>query len=102
MLRGVIRDALLPARPDHATPGPREDADGVRMLVSTVACALVDAASPRIGVTGGIGKCVERLAQVLVAGPAEGDSAMLARLARDGHSPAFGGEVVTGDETGAV
>src|SRR5262249_18747130 len=102
MLGGIVGRTLLPARPDHTAPCAGEDADRVGVLVPTIACALVDAARPRIGVTRGVRERVERVAQVHVARPAERDSAVLAGLARHGCSTALGGEVVSRHEATAI
>jgi len=68
MLGRVVRLALLPAGPAHATPGTGEDANRVGVLAASVARLLV---GPRVGVARGVSECDERLAQALVAGPSE-------------------------------
>src|ERR1039457_6348499 len=39
---GVVGDAVLPAAPDDVEPGSGEDADGVGVVVASVAGALVE------------------------------------------------------------
>src|SRR5204863_7144641 len=102
MLHRVVSDTLLPALPDHAAPGAREDADRVGMLAAAFAGALVDGGRPRVGVAGGVGESGERRAQPHVARPAEADGSVLARLSRDRGDATLPGEVIGTHEATAV
>jgi hypothetical protein len=102
MLSRIVGRALLPARPDQTAPGAGEDADGVGMLVPAIACALIDASRPRVGVTRGVGERGEGLAQEHVAGPAKRDRAVLAGLAGHGRGTALGRKMVGGHKASPV
>src|SRR5262249_50855799 len=96
------RLALLPAGPEHATPGTGEDSNRVGILAASVARLLVDRAGPQVGVARGVSECDERLAQVHVAGPAKRDRALLPGLAGHRRGAAPGIEVITRHEPRTV
>src|SRR5690242_13302927 len=73
---GVVGDAVLPAAPDDVEPGSGEDADGVGVVVASIAGALVEVGGPRVGVVG----VDDGAAELCVDGPAEGDDLDLAGL----------------------
>src|SRR5262249_54022215 len=91
-----------PARPDHAAPGTRDDADCVGVQAASVAGSLVERARPG----GGVSRCVrerrERDPQANVARVAERDGAVLTRLLCHWSDTAFGGEMLGGNEATAV
>src|SRR5680860_1554949 len=84
VLVGVVGDAVLPASPDDVGPGSAQDADGVGMVVSSVAGSVVEVGGPGVGVSGVAGEVAERVAELAVGRPAEGDGFDLAGLAGRG------------------
>src|SRR6202162_2235125 len=81
MLRRVVRDAVLPAPPDHVYPGPGEDPPGVGVRLVARPGAPVQIGGPGVREPAVLREVDEVLAQLLVAGEAERDRVMLARLA---------------------
>jgi hypothetical protein len=79
----LVGDAVLPAPVDDAGPGSGEDADGMGVVFAGCSCVGVDAGGPRAGVPAVVGVDRHRLAEALVACPAEADGSMLAGLLRD-------------------
>ena len=72
---GVVRGAVLPAAPYDAAPGAAEGADGAGVVVAAADRAGVVVGGPGVVVAAAVGERDERVAQPLVAGPAEaGDS----------------------------
>jgi hypothetical protein len=69
---GVVGRVVLPAAPDHAEPGPGQDADGVGVAMAAGSGLLVDVSSPGVVVAGVTGKVHDRGAELL-AGEAEYD-----------------------------
>ena len=68
---GVVGGLVLPDAQDEAQPGAAADADRVRVVVSSGACALVDVGSPGVVVAAAVGEDADGVAEVLGAGPAE-------------------------------
>jgi len=81
---GIVGLAVLPGAPDDAEPGAAEDAEGVRVVVSAGAGALVDVGGPGVVVAAAVGEDADGAAQVFVAGPAEAGDFLLAGLDGDG------------------
>jgi len=75
---GVVGGSVLPAVPDDEQPGAGEDAGGVGVVVA--AGAIVEVIGPGAGAAGVAGEVGDsrRVAELLVAGPAESDGADLA------------------------
>src|ERR1700730_633100 len=92
MTRRVVGLMVLPAAPDDADPGTREDARGVRMGLVRMAVASVQLLRPRAGAHGVLRKVDQGVAQLFVARPAEGDQAMLAGGARRRYGTSQSGE----------
>jgi hypothetical protein len=70
---GTVGRVVLPAAPDHAEPGPGQDADGVGVAMAAGSGLLVDMSCPGVVVAGVTGKVHDRGAELLVAGEAEYD-----------------------------
>lgn len=103
MVKGdVVGATILPAAPQDADPGSGEDTNGVGVIAAAGAGVGIDGRGPGGGVTGVVGKRRERLAQALVAGPAEADGPLLARGAGDRSHATFGGELLGRGEARAV
>jgi hypothetical protein len=83
---GVIGHAVLPTAPENTQPGPTEGANRVGMVLAARPCPPVDLAGPR-PVPGRVGEGRDRVAQPLVAGPAEADDAALAGLDSNRANP---------------
>ena len=96
--RRVIAGPIRPSAPEHAYPGPGEDANGVRMVAAAGLGALVDIGGPWGGVAGVVGEAGDRRAQAVIAGPAEDDAAALARGMCDRTGAGLRGELVGGGE----
>ena len=94
--RPVVADRIgrgrLPTPPQDAEPSPGQDAYGVGVIAAACLGALINLGGPRRGPTGVVGKDRDGSPEALVAGPAEGDSAVFARLHRDGDDAGFRGE----------
>src|SRR5580693_5514736 len=110
---GVVGRVVDPAGPDHADPGAGEDAYGVGMVFACGAGVIIDFRGPGAGVPAVVGEGGHRLAEPLVAGPAEVHGAVLAGLLRhggaagergDGVGPAIGLAAVAplGEHLGGV
>src|SRR5487761_650497 len=80
---GVVGDAVEPAAVDDADPGTGEDACGVRVVFAAGAGVVVDLGGPGAGVPAVVGEGGDRLAEALVAGPAEVDGTVLAGFLGD-------------------
>src|SRR5919198_3240539 len=91
---GIIRGAVLPAAPEHAHPGAGKDADRVRVIAAARAGAAVDISPPGRAVPRVVGEADHRLAQALVAGPAEAHAAVLAGRVGDRRGAGFGGQLL--------
>src|SRR5205823_7703245 len=63
---GVVGDAVDPAAPDDADPGPGQDPDGARVVVPAGAGVGVGLGRPRGGVPTGVGEDGRRLAAARV------------------------------------
>lgn len=92
----VAGKSVLPAAPQHADPGAREDARGMGVIAAALPGARVNPRGPYRRMAGVVGEGRDRLAQAFVAGPAEADAAGFAGGARDGRDPSLGGEVIGG------
>ena len=68
------------------------------MITAAGACALIDIGGPAAGVARLISEAGQRAAQPVVAGPSEGDRAVLARLIGHGSDTRLGGELRFGGE----
>ena len=101
MFGGVVGDAVLPAAPDDVQPGAGEDADGVGVVVASVAGALVEVGGPGVGVVGVAGEVDDGAAELFVDGPAEGDDLDLAGLSGRGCGAGQAGECFGGGEAAA-
>jgi hypothetical protein len=77
---GVVGGVVLPAAPDHAEPCPGQDADGVGVAMAAGSGLLVEVGGPGVVVAGVSGEVHDRGAELLVAGKAEHDLLVLARL----------------------
>src|SRR6266511_2800789 len=97
VLGRVVGDLVDPAAPDHPDPRPRQDPDRVRVVAAAGAGVGVDLGRPRRGVPGVVRERGDRLAEALVARPAEVDGVVLAGLLGDRHGAGEGG-----DRVGAV
>ncbi len=84
----------MPAAPDHAQPGPHQDADGVGVALAGGDVLGVEAGSPGRGMARVVGKDLQRLASVGVGSPAKVDPAALAGRLGDGAGAALGGGVI--------
>src|SRR5215470_13734321 len=98
----VVRPAVLPAAPEDAHPGAGEDPDGVRVITAAGPGARIDGSGPPRGMARVVGEGGEGLTQALMARPAEGDAAVLARGVGDGCHAAFASEVLRRGEAAAV
>ena len=82
MTRRVVGLMVLPAAPDDADPGPCDDACSMWMRLVRLTVAAVQLVRPRARAHGVLRKVDQRVTQLLVARPAEGDHALLARSAQ--------------------
>ena len=98
MMRRVVGGCLVPAAPEDTHPSSGEDADGVRMVAASAAGSSVDLLCPGGEVSGVVGEAGQCLAQSLVAGVAEADTAVFARLIGDGSDAGFGGKLIVGSK----
>src|SRR6266516_4073856 len=73
VLGGVVGGVVLPAAPDDVRPGAGEDADSVGVVVAPGAGSPVEISGPGVGVAGVASEVAQRLAQLLVGAPPEGD-----------------------------
>jgi hypothetical protein len=89
---GVVGLSGLPAVPDDGEPGAGEDADGVGVVVASVAGALVEVGCPGVGVSAVAGEVGDGIAQLFVAGPAEGDGSEFAGLSGRGGGAGEAGQ----------
>src|SRR5918993_5294971 len=85
---GVVGGVVLPAAPDHAEPGPGQDADGVGVAMATGSGLLVEVRGPGVVVAGVTGEVHNRGPELLVAGEAEHDLLCLPDRRVDGAAPA--------------
>ncbi len=99
---GVVGDAVLPAVPDHEEPGAGEDADGVGVVVAAGAGPVVDVGGPGAGLAGVAGEVGDGVAELFVAGPAEGDGSHFAGLAGGGRCASQACEGLGAGEAGAA
>ena len=99
---GVVGDALLPAVPDDEEPCAGKDADGVRMVVTSVDGPLVKVGGPGVGASGVGGEVTDGIAELFVGGPAEADRAMFARLSSAGGNAGETGQRLRSRESGAA
>ncbi len=91
---GLIGFSILPGPPEHADPGAGEDADGVRMIAATTACAAIDGLCPGRGMSRVVGKADDGSTQSSVAGPAKHDGTALAGLLGDRGAAGLHGKCV--------
>ena len=93
---GVIRDSVLPAAPHDAAPGAAEGAHRAGVVVAAGDRAGVVVRGPGVPVAGAVGERAERVAQALVARPAEARDLALTGFDRDGGLAGVAGERVAG------
>ena len=86
--RRVVRDAVLPAAPDHRRPGSGEDPLGVRMTFLRCSQLSISALGPSVAPPGVAGEVAECVAQLLVGAPSERGCVHPARTPRRGHDAA--------------
>src|ERR1035438_5654395 len=98
----LVGDAVLPAAPEHVDPGAGQDTAGVGMGVPAGSMLVVEAVCPRVGTHRVLGEVEDGVAQLLVAGPAEGDHVQLARAPRRGHRAGEGGQGFRAGEAGSA
>ena len=91
---GVIRGVVLPAAPDDAAPGAAEGPQGTAVVVAALAGVGVAVGRPRVPLAAAVRERAERVAQPLVARPAELRVPAFARLDRDRGLAAVGGDRV--------
>ena len=77
---GVVGGVVLPAAPDDVRPGAGQDADGVGVVVASVAGSLVELGGPGVRVPGVAGEVAEGVAEFLVGAEPEADAAGLPGL----------------------
>ena len=92
----VIRDAVLPTAPHDPAPATADGADRAGVVVPAGEGGGVQVLRPRVMVAAGVRERDERLAQALVARPAEAGCLAFARLDRDGGLAGVAGEGVAG------
>jgi hypothetical protein len=91
---GVIGGVVLPAAPDDPGPGAAESAQRATVVVAAVASVGVAVGGPRVPAAGAVRERGERVAQALVACPAELRVFAFAGLDRDGCLTGVGGDRV--------
>src|SRR3979490_2959761 len=69
---GVVGLVVLPAAPDDADPGTRENTRGVRVGLARLTMAAVQLLSPWAGTHGVLREVDQYVAELFVARPAEG------------------------------
>src|SRR5579863_8101160 len=84
----------VPAGPDDAKPGAHEDADDVRVSLLQGGVTCIEVGGPARAVTGVVREACERLARVVVRGPAEVDAMVEAGGFRNRRCAALSGGVV--------
>jgi hypothetical protein len=92
VLGGVVGDVVLPAAPDDADPGSREDAHGVWVVFAGCACLVVDVCCPGAFVSAVVGEGGHGLAESFVAGPSEMHRLVFARGFGDRCAAGEGGD----------
>jgi len=92
VLGGVVGGLVLPEAPDDCAPGAAGDADRVWVGAAAGAGALVDVGGPGVVVAAGVGEGADRVAEVVVAGPAEAGAFGFAGFDGDGGLAGVGGE----------
>jgi hypothetical protein len=90
---GVVGDLIDPQAPLDTGPCARQDADGVRMTATALACGGVHACGPAAGMPRIVCEAGDGPALAVVAGRAEGDISALAGLVGHGRDASFGGEL---------
>src|ERR1700746_2283184 len=71
VLGGGVGGGVLAAAPDDVDPGAGQDADGVRVVLATVAGAVVNAGRPGAGVPGVSGEVADGVAELVADRPSE-------------------------------
>ena len=94
--RWVKGCAVGPGAPDDAQPSACQDADRVRVVAAPSAGDDVDAAGPIVGMPRVVGQTSDRLAQAVIASPAEGYAVSLAGLVGHGYRAGLSSERVEG------
>lgn len=92
----------MPAVPDDVEPGSGEDAYGVGVVVASVAGSSVEVGGPGVGVSAVAGEVGDCVAELFVAGPAEGDGAQFAGLSGRGCRSGEAGQGLGGGELGSA
>src|SRR5271170_7437952 len=98
---GVVGGVVLPAAPDDVRPGAGDDADGVGVVAAAGDGPVVEVGGPGAGAAGVAGEVAERVAELLVGSPPEGDGLDFAGLAGGGGDPGQAGQGVAGGEAAA-
>ena len=96
MTGGVVGHAILPAAPYDSAPATAEGTDRARVVVPASEGGGVEVLRPWVAVAAGVRERDERLAQALVARPAETGGSAFAGLDCDGCLAGVGGERVAG------
>ena len=102
VLVGVVGDFVLPAVPDDVEPGSAQDADGVGVVVSSVAGVAVELVGPGVGAAAVAGEVGDGVAELLVAGPSEADAVAFPGRAGAGGDAGQAGQGLGAGEAGAA
>src|SRR5262245_45768702 len=92
----VVGGAVDPQSPEHADPSASEDSYGVGVIAASGARGVVTVGGPGAGTAGVVGEAGDGATQPMIAGPAEGDAAVLARLIGYGTCTGLCGELIIG------
>src|SRR5262245_39040013 len=98
----VVGDVVVPAVPDDVEPGAGEDAGGVGVVFAAGDGVVVELGCPGVSASGVGGEVADRVAQLLVNGPAETDDLVLAGLAGGGGDTGQSDQRVGVGEAGAA
>jgi hypothetical protein len=93
---GVVDVVVVPEAPDHHAPGSAEDPDCVLVAGAAGSGAGVDVGGPGVVVAAGVGHGRDRVAESVVACPAEAGVFGFAGFDGDGGLAAVGGECPVG------
>ena len=85
---GIVGRPVLPDPPEHPDPGPREDADRVRVVAAAGLRARVDGGGPSGCLTGVVGEAGDGGARAAVAGEAEDTPRLVPDCLVTGATPA--------------
>ena len=98
----VVGAAIDPHAPQDANPSAGQNADGVWMIAAAGARGGIDTCRPSRSVTRVVGETSDGEAQAMIAGPAEGDAAMLAGLVSQRRHAGLCGQLCVGGEALAL